>query len=227
VEVSAPGYQTRRLWLKLLDRDLTQSVVLQRGGYTLTIRTFPAGAAVTFSNSSLSYRDGMTLQPGSYQVRVSKSGYNSTTETVSIADRNVTRGISIEKGRIPLINASISSLKFFKTEKETLPRDQRQYLTSFQASSTRFIAWELNLNYPKRSQRVDFRIEHVFRDETGVSITSQSTFNAYVNTGWTSSFHTAGKGREDGTFWTSHRGRVIVDLYVNGDLVKTRSFTVQ
>ncbi|SDK23498.1 bifunctional serine/threonine-protein kinase/formylglycine-generating enzyme family protein [Microbulbifer yueqingensis] len=69
----------------------------ESGTFALYINTSPADARVRIMNIAPTYRAGMELEPGKYDVEVSKAGYDSERRWVSIVDAD--RRISIKLSR--------------------------------------------------------------------------------------------------------------------------------
>jgi len=98
MRVTRKGYQPGKYDALIADRDLVADVRLEKdtsvspasppSEYSLTIRTDPADATVTFTDSDVQYRPGMKLASGTYEVEVSKDGYSSKRQQVRITDHD-------------------------------------------------------------------------------------------------------------------------------------------
>lgn len=102
IEVSQPGYESKRVTVRIADSDVTVPVALipdapVKPTYRLTIRTDPASARVRLVNSSFTYRPGVSLPPGSYTIEVSGRGYETQRSSVRIDDRDVTESVVLEQ----------------------------------------------------------------------------------------------------------------------------------
>ena len=105
MRVSRKGYLPRRYDAVVDGRDLVAEVRLQEeqpgtsvppaSGYSLTIRTDPADATVTFMDSGVQYRPGMKLKTGAYEVEVSKDGYSPRRQHIRITDRDVVAHVAL------------------------------------------------------------------------------------------------------------------------------------
>lgn len=75
------------------------SLILQKvvQKYALTIEPEPADAKVMILNIKSRYQPGLLVEPGRYQVEVSKIGFVAQKRWIQISDRNVTKRITIEK----------------------------------------------------------------------------------------------------------------------------------
>jgi TolB-like protein len=103
IEVSQPGYESKRVTVRIADSDVTVPVALipdapvKPTQYRLTIRTDPASARVRLVNSSFTYRPGVSLPPGNYTIEVSGRGYETQRSSVRIDDRDVTESVVLEQ----------------------------------------------------------------------------------------------------------------------------------
>jgi TonB family protein len=63
--------------------------------YALTIEPDPADAGIRFLNINEAYRPGISLEPGRYEIEVSRNGYQSVTRTLEIFDQARTIPIAL------------------------------------------------------------------------------------------------------------------------------------
>ena len=106
MRVSRKGYLPKIYVAHIADRDLVADVRLEKDAsvspasppseYSLTIRTDPADATVTFTDSGVQYRPGMKLASGTYEVEVSKDGYSSKRQQIRVADRDVVADVGLK-----------------------------------------------------------------------------------------------------------------------------------
>jgi len=101
IEVTRPGYVTRKEKLRIADQDLTASVALEKARYGLTIRPEPADAQVRLLNSPTAYQPGVALVPGDYEVEVAREGYVARKFPVRIVDGNVAVQVALQKAPPP------------------------------------------------------------------------------------------------------------------------------
>ncbi len=101
IEVTRPGYVTRKEKLRIADRDLTMSIALEKAKYGLTIRPEPADAQVRLLNSPTTYQPGVTLTPGDYEVEVTREGYIARKFPVRIVDGEVAVQVALQKMPAP------------------------------------------------------------------------------------------------------------------------------
>ncbi|MBK8537346.1 MAG: PEGA domain-containing protein [Candidatus Competibacteraceae bacterium] len=101
VEVSRAGYETKQLPISIADSDLTVPVVLVKQAapelYQLTVQVDPPGAQVRLRGTGTVYRPGVQLPPGNYTIEVAKSGYETKSTTVRIANSDVSVPITLLK----------------------------------------------------------------------------------------------------------------------------------
>lgn len=104
VEISQAGYETARVPVRIVDRDVTVPVALAKlpeptrpTGYRLTVQTDPASAKVRLVGSKTAYQSGVTLAPGTYSVEVSQKGYETRQTSVRIVDGDVTVPVTLTK----------------------------------------------------------------------------------------------------------------------------------
>ena len=124
---------------------------------------------------------------------------------------------------IPLLNASVGGLRFFEKPRGALPRDQRVYAQEFEKATTRYIVWELNLDFPEHGREVKFQIEAVFYHENG-SVFARPTYDTGIKEGWHGSLHTRSWGWEKPGRWPL--GFYLVELYIDEELVASGRFAV-
>lgn len=97
VEVTQPGYVARKESVRIGDRDVTVTVVLEKAKFGLTVRPEPADAQIRLLDSSITYRPGVALAPGNYEIEVMREGYLSRKFPVRIVDGEVTVPVTLEK----------------------------------------------------------------------------------------------------------------------------------
>ncbi|MDS4039858.1 MAG: PEGA domain-containing protein, partial [Candidatus Competibacter sp.] len=97
VEVTQPGYVARKESVRIGDRDVTVTVVLEKAKFGLTVRPEPADAQIRLLDSSITYRPGVALAPGNYEIEVMREGYLSRKFPVRIVDGEVTVPVMLEK----------------------------------------------------------------------------------------------------------------------------------
>ena len=114
-------------------------------------------------------------------------------------------------------------MRFFEDSWDTQPQDTRVYSDTFNLQTTRFVYWELSLVFPPQPDKVDFEIVAVYSRADGTEFARQSK-NAYVNEGWTSSWHSRGRGSREPGQWKP--GKYTVDLFIEEQLVGSGDFRI-
>ena len=95
VEVSAPGYKTKRFLIEHSGIE-THRVVLDPVAASFTVATEPTGAKVVLLDSRELYRPGMALPPGKYRVEVSAAGYEKVTVHIEHGESPTRRTVKLE-----------------------------------------------------------------------------------------------------------------------------------
>jgi hypothetical protein len=124
---------------------------------------------------------------------------------------------------IPSLPANVSELRFFEGGYDIPPRDEREYTTRFSQAETRYIDYELNLEFPEPGRRVEFVVETVYYRPDGTEL-AWLTADCYLEADWTSSWHAKGWGWDEPGNWPL--GTYYVELYVDGNLVAGGEFEV-
>lgn len=117
----------------------------------------------------------------------------------------------------------IEKLLFFEKGREDLPLSQRKYEFQFDQSTTRYIAWELQLKYPAQSKPKPFVIEAVFYDLNEKEI-GRLQQEATAEVGKVRSTHSRGWGWPEAGYWTP--GRYRVAFFVSKRLLGEKSFEI-
>ncbi len=133
---------------------------------------------------------------------------------------SLTRKLSPE---IPQLQANVISVRFFESGQETVLPNQRIYAIRFPVQSTRFICWELNLDYPSPSQRIDFQVEAFLYRQDG-SLISRQVHNCFIQPGWTRSHHFKGFGSQNPGSWAP--GTYRVDLFMFEKKISSHTFEI-
>jgi hypothetical protein len=107
IEITHLGYQSHRRWIVLdradvnldvnlvtLDRTTSLSILQKdhippEGKYALFINAQPKGASIHFLNTNFSFKQGMRLPKGRYQLKISKPHYPARVEWIGIIDQDV------------------------------------------------------------------------------------------------------------------------------------------
>lgn len=126
---------------------------------------------------------------------------------------------------IGFFNAKVTEVKFFEGPYDAPGKANRTYRTSFSRTMTRFVNWELNLEFPMPGVRKDFAIEHIWFNPYGKEI-FRGTWNSYVLGDWVNSWHTHSYGWREASSSGWVIGTYRVDLYVHGIKIASENFSI-
>lgn len=222
---------------------------------TLNVETKPGEAEVYLDDepkgtSSLGGKLRLTgLQAKTYNLRVSLAGYRSWENpiTVTAGETQTVFVTLVEKPPekpaitisptpsspkplanstpVPIPGARVESMRFFESGLGTTPPPQRRYSNRFPKAATRYINWEVDLEYPKVASRVDFTIIAVWTGLDGREVHRQ-TMGAYALPGWTSGQSAYGYGCKATPCSAWNYGTYTVTLYVAGKQLASSSFEI-
>ncbi len=97
IQVSAPGYQTSKKWIRLV-RTGSVSFSLKEARFALKVATTPKNATVKIVEpKNIDYRRGRKLKPGRYRIAVSAPGYETQHKWVQIKDKQASVSVSLKK----------------------------------------------------------------------------------------------------------------------------------
>ena len=131
--------------------------------------------------------------------------------------------IDDESVDIPSLKATVTAVKFYEGGDDGVYHGRRRYSTSFSASPTRYIWWELNLKHPAPGSRLNFKVEAVYYNPDGSEF-GRSEKNTYLQKDWISSHHTYGLGWSVPGKWKP--GKYRVDLFIEGQKVACGEFEI-
>jgi len=124
---------------------------------------------------------------------------------------------------IPSLSAHVNNLRLFEAGSNAPPPDQRSFLSRFDASSTRYVYWELDLTHPAPGHRIQTAIRCVYLRSNGVTF-GESNWTITVDSGSTQSQTTYGLGWPTPGNWPADSYRV--ECWADGKVVAQRSFSV-
>jgi hypothetical protein len=128
---------------------------------------------------------------------------------------------------IPLFNPRVTALRFFEKGEGHLPLEERVYAQTFDSETSRYINWELDLEYPAPGQRIDFKIIAIYYRDNGTSLWEEiwrQTDDTYVKGDWTGSLHAWGYGNRNPGTWKI--GSYRVDLYIEDKKIASEQFQI-
>ena len=104
-------------------------------------------------------------------------------------------------GRAPFngLNATVKSIKFFESAGAIPDSKQRVITTRFDALTTRFINFELELAYSPAPKDTPFQVDCRFDGPDGKP--RERTVRSTIAKGWTGSYHAAGLGSSERGTW--------------------------
>jgi hypothetical protein len=141
------------------------------------------------------------------------------------AVRTTDAGAGLASGgtRVAALDAHVSGLRFFESVKGFPPQSSRTYQTRFATRGIEYVNWEIGLEYQAPAQRRDFTIDEVWYCPNG-EVCARQAMNAYMEPGWTSSFHADGRGSDAGGSFQP--GVYRVELSIAGQPVASGTFEV-
>ena len=99
IEVSHPGYVTRKASAKIAENDVTLLINLEKARYALMIDVDPPKSQIHLINPRnvrKPYQSGMKLGAGVYQLEIACPGYRTERNTLTIADADVSMALKLE-----------------------------------------------------------------------------------------------------------------------------------
>ena len=101
--------------------------------------------------------------------------------------------VSAKASTLDAIGAQVEYLKFYEAPSGAVPYGERTYGGSFEKQSTRFIWFELGLNYPAPGALVDIPLTIQYFRFDG-SVYAQWNTNSQLQASWTRSWFSSGWG---------------------------------
>ncbi len=125
-------------------------------------------------------------------------------------------------GYVPVLNGQVTGIKLFESGVEPPAREQRVYTDSFVRGETRYINWELLLEFPAPGDQREVAIHEVFLFPDGHAEEQSRTF--YVEPHWTEAWLTHSWGREEPGLFPP--GDYTLVLFVNDREIANTAFEV-
>jgi len=85
IEVTREGYISYEDFIHIDNKDALKTIKLKKKECRLTLTTTPSDAEVEFLGLDIKYTAGMTLDPGTYKIRVIKIGYQAYEEEIELS----------------------------------------------------------------------------------------------------------------------------------------------
>lgn len=138
-------------------------------------------------------------------------------------DTNILTTVPEEDDSLSGINAQVASLKFYESPYEGVPYDDRNYSNSFEQDTTRYVAYELNLEYPSPGRLVEIplNIKYFYPDGTQMEEIPQQI---KIQPDWTSSSHYSSWGWSEPGNWEA--GTYTVKIFEDNREIISRNFTI-
>jgi hypothetical protein len=117
IRVQSEGYETVEKQINLNEKIMEDTVILTKVKPKvgkLTLNVLPVESSVTFLNGNLTYRAGMEIEYGEYQITVERPGYHTRKKTIKINSADEIVKIKLKKKKIimkPYVD-SVIKLKF-------------------------------------------------------------------------------------------------------------------
>jgi len=121
-------------------------------------------------------------------------------------------------------NLRLQQIKFFGSGPEAPAYNQRSYQSVFDTRSTKYINVEVNLTHNQPKDRVNFKVHVTILDSSGAKI-HESTWDSWVDPGWSSSYRSVNFGANRVRNW--ERGNYTAQVEINGRPCGSQNFTVR
>jgi hypothetical protein len=143
-------------------------------------------------------------------------------------DKKIIEQVSIQESGLQsyvrIINARVTQLGFFESDfNPTNSLHRHQYRERFNKSESRYIFWEIILEYPPPTERMDYYIESKWYDTNNNLIYSNTSSYFIIPKTW-QSYNYDGHGRRIPGHFES--GKYRVELYSNGENIAVGSFEI-
>lgn len=125
---------------------------------------------------------------------------------------------------LPLDNLNAIQLRFFESGYTACPFGHRNYRTRFERRGTRYIYWELRLNFSPPKRDIYFNIDAIWFRSDG-RILAKDARRFHVKPNWTRFRVCRGWGARSGSWWLPGAYRVV--LYVEGRELAEGKFEVE
>ena len=99
IEVSHPGYVTRKASVKIVENDVNLLINLEKALYALTVEVDPPESRirlVNLLNVQKPYQPGMKLEAGVYHLEIACPGYRTQNNTITITDADISLVLKLE-----------------------------------------------------------------------------------------------------------------------------------
>ena len=114
------------------------------------------------------------------------------TLSLSLPSVPLCQSATLGKASFNGLKARVAAIRFFESGGALPDPKQRVFSTRFDAFTTRFIFFELELAYAAAPRRTEFQVECAFLAPDGTE--RRRIVSGAVEQGWTGSYHAAGVG---------------------------------
>ena len=168
------------------------------------------------------------IKPGTYTIIDSDPSTWSQNSTSNNKGFAVVKGIrwygSVTPGKgLGAINGRVTDLKFYEQPYEGVPYGQRAYSHFFEKQSTRYISYELHLEYTASEKLVEIPLTVRYYRPDGTLFT-ELDHSIKIQPGWTRSWHSWNTGWRNPGNWPP--GQYTVKVYDGEHVISTGYFKV-
>lgn len=130
-----------------------------------------------------------------------------------------------EAHKIDPAQLTVRSLRFFESDKDSQPFDQRDYRRRFAGEGTRYVNYEITLAYPKAKLGRPIAITAVWSRDGPMEPVRLVLHDNYDNTE-TYRTYSHGIGNVDGRQFVQRKGKWKAEIYIEGQLVAVGTFEI-
>lgn len=128
------------------------------------------------------------------------------------------------KEEIEALDAFIKDLRFYESAYDAPQKAYRSYNQRFTKEQSRYICWELNLEFIQAPRREDFTLEAIYYNPKGEEL-CRMVRDTHIKQGWNHSWHSRGWGFDETGKWES--GEYQVELLCNQEAITKSSFIIE
>ena len=124
--------------------------------------------------------------------------------------------------RISSLGAKVTRVRFFSSAKDLSPVERRKFHDTFSKSATRYISFQIELQFPRRQSAASFTVTAVWQGPAGFQVTQDSKWK--ISAGWSDAWHANAWGYDEPGRWVP--GNYTVDFLVGKEKIATGKFQV-
>jgi len=118
----------------------------------------------------------------------------------------------------------VADIKFYESEGKDMPPDSRVYENKFYKNTARYIAYEVDLQYPMSGRKIDFTVHTVYLKPDG-SLFQEWDCQYSIGADQKQSFLNGGSGWSEPGAW--ERGQYSAVFYINNYEIGREAFTIE